>query len=388
MNGIEVAYCNNCLSALIGAWQGLMEASAGEAIRKVKYGKGDTLGLDAIAEVIIKGRLFDFDPHAILITEELDGQSRHRWTTEADPIKQPLMFFSDPTDRSAQLMKFFTTFAQKDPAAKIGACMAQINPEELWGEMFEKPAVITGSSTSITCVRKGKIVFSLIVNFITATVVCAVREGVFLYKLQSFDNPKNNQVTIWEVMKKGSPLIFPGVTELGYRPDECKRFVTFLGKTGYKENFNDSMLFVENPEQYLHHKEPPGPPRPLYLSNLQKGHGPVGFILSNGEKIGEWMGWLSFVKYAKNSTGNRALRVFEISLERPWTKNGMLMSTPPHYSLFYVMSPERGFLDLSRLRNFERPSQFRCMIVVLPADNERMIHVLEQYQYREVTHCF
>jgi len=125
----------------------------------------------------------------------------------------------------------------------------------------------------------------------------------------------------------------------------------------------------------------------LYLSELQNKHGPVGFILSNGEKIGEWMHWLSFVKYAHNKNGGEALQVYEISLERPWTKNGMLMSTSPPYSIF-CDGEDKQYLDISRLRNFKHPSRFRSMIVVVPYNNERIIHVLEQHEYREITHFF
>ncbi|MBI2637081.1 MAG: hypothetical protein HYW81_02715, partial [Parcubacteria group bacterium] len=161
----------------------------------------------------------------------------------------------------------------------------------------------------------------------------------------------------------------------------------FLGKKGYRENFDDSMLFVEQPDGFLHHSTPPGPPRTLYLSELQNDHGPVGFVLSNGEKVGEWIHWLAFVKFARNESGGQALRAFEVHLERPWTKYGMLMSTSSAYSLF-CDEPGGMYLDISRLRTYVRPSQFRCMLVVLPYDNERIIHVLRQHEYREVTSSF
>lgn len=387
MQGIETTYCNICINALVGAWRGLMEASAAEALKRVHYGKSDTFGLDAIPEIIISSRLREFDQHALLITEELDDQARRRWPTDSDPIKQPLMFFSDPTDRSIQLHRFFGEISQQDPITKIGNHLANIDADEYWTKIFEGPAAITGPTTSITCVRKGEIIFSIILNLITKGLIVAADAGIFLYDLKPFTDESNEKITLAEILKQGRRIVFPGTRELHYSPDDCKRFVTFLGKEGYRENFNDSMLFVENPDQYLHHKEPPGPPRPLYLSDLQNKNGPIGFILSNGEKIGEWMHWLSFAKYARNENGGRALRVFEIFLARPWTKNGMLMSTSPAYSIF--ASPQDGnYLDISRLRHFERPSQFRSMLVVIRFDNERIIHVLQQHQYREVTESF
>jgi hypothetical protein len=396
MQGIERAYCDVCINALIGAWRELMEATGSEALRKVRYGnkigtmgKSDTLGLDAIPEITIKRRLEEFDQHAILITEELDDQAHRRWPTDSDPIKQPLMFFCDPTDRSIQLEEFFGRISKNEEEKKIGNLMANCNAEEVWEEMFEPPVMITGATGAITCVRKGEIVFSVILNYISGIVYVATDVGIFLYRLKDFSDSGNENITFAEVSIKGEKIRFPGVGELGYSMDDCRRFVTFLGKTGYLENFNDSMLFVEkeNPMKFLHHKNPPGPPRTLYLSELQKGHGPVGFILANGEKIGEWMHWLSFVKYARNKDGGQALRAYEIALERPWTKNGMLMSTTPAYSLF-CEARDKMYLDISQLRNFRRPSQFRCMMVVVPYDNERIIHVLQQHEFREITSSF
>lgn len=388
MQGIERKYCDVCINALARAWRELMEVSGTEALRKVRYGKGDTLGLDAITEITIKGRLEQFDSHAILITEELDDQTSRRWPTDSDPVKQPLMFFCDPTDRSTQLKKFIERISRDDPMKKIVDLMAVCNPQEVWEEMFESPVAITGPSSAITCVRKGRVVFSVILNHLTAVLHVAADIGLFSYQLGNSSDPGNEQVDLAEIFKSGQRLHFPGVRNLGYTSDDCKRFVTFLGKTGYRENFNDSnLLFAEESDRFLHHREPPGPPRALYLSELQRGHGSVGFILANGEKIGEWMHWLPFVKFALNEGGGQALRAYEIALDRPWTKDGMLMSTSPEYSLFCEIGGEM-YLDISRLRNFRRPSQFRCMMVVVPYDNERIIHILEQYQHREITRAF
>ena len=388
MQGIEQAYCDVCINALISAWRELMEASAAETLRKVPYGKGDTLGLDAIPEITITGRIKDFDQHAILITEELDNQAHRRWPTDSDPVKQPLMFFCDPTDRSIQLERFFKQLSSNNPVGKIGNLMAACEPETMWEDMFETPASITAPSSAITCVRKGEVIFSVILGYITKSIYVASDIGVYTYKLNEFSDRSNEKLTFADVTHKGRELVFPSIRGLNYSPDNCKRFVTFLGKEGYLENFNDSKLFTEEPDSYLHHREPPGPPRVLYLSELQQQHGPVGFILSNGEKIGEWMHWLAFVRYARNEDKRQALRAFEISLERPWTKNGMLMSLSPAYSIFCRPEEGKTYLDISRLRNFERPSQFRCMMVVLPHDNEHIIHVLQQHLYREITDCF
>ncbi|MFH1423525.1 MAG: hypothetical protein ABIG29_01025 [Candidatus Nealsonbacteria bacterium] len=387
MQGIERAYSDVCINALVGAWSELMEATGTEALRKGRYGKGDTLGLDAITEITIKGRLEEFDQHAILITEELDNQAHRRWPTDSIPERQPIMFFCDPTDRSFSLEEFLKRISEQNPTDKVGNLMASCKAEEIWEKMFKAPVSITGAAGAIACVRKGEIVFSVILNYITGIIYVATEIDVFWYQLNNFSDPVNEEVTLAKILKKGKKLVFPGVRECGYSPDDCKRFVTFLGKPGYKENFDDSLLFTEESGAFLHYSEPPGPSRVLYLSELQNKHGPIGFILDNGEKIGEWMPWLAFVKYARNGNGGHALRAYEIPLERPWTKNGVLMSTSPAYSIF-CDTGDKMYLDISRLRNFERPSQFRCMMVVVPYNNERIIHILEQQRYREITHSF
>ncbi|MEK7087704.1 MAG: hypothetical protein AAB891_00250 [Patescibacteria group bacterium] len=390
MQGIERMYCNTCINALIGAWSQMLEANGNEALQEVPYGKGDTLGLDATPEITIADRIKAFDQHAILITEELDDQAIRRWPTDADPVKQPLMFFCDPTDGSVPFKRFLEELTKDDRAAKIGHLMRACKPEETWESLFPGPATITAPTTSITCVRKGEIVFSAILSYICGLLYVASDSGVYHYKLKPFDDPSNEGVTLAEVTHKGQRLHFPSVRELGYTHDDCRRFATFLGKSEvYLKNFRDSKLFgeAEKPDKFVHHREPPGPPRPLFLSELQNGHGPVGFILANGEKIGEWMHWLAFVKYAKDGDESQALRAFEVVLERPWTKEGVLMSTSEAYSIF-CRSGEKTYLDISRLRNFPRPSQFRCMLVVTRHDNERVIQILQQHQCREVTNFF
>ncbi|MBI1961464.1 MAG: hypothetical protein HYS45_02055, partial [Parcubacteria group bacterium] len=278
MQGIERTYCDVCVNAVVGAWRELMEATATEALRKVNYGKGEalgkTLGLDAIPEITIAGRLTAFDQHAILITEELDEQARRRWPTDSDPVRQPLMFFSDPTDRSIELEKYIQEISQRDPTAKVGALMQRCDRRTVWEQVSkESPAIITGPTTSITCVRKGQVVFSVILNYVTGTICVASDIGVYWYELKPFDDPTNEDLTFAGIARHGQHLVFPSVRERRFSPDDCKRFVTFLGKKGYRENFDDSMLFVEQPDGFLHHSTPPGPPRTLYLSELQNDHG-------------------------------------------------------------------------------------------------------------------
>ncbi|MFH1207615.1 MAG: hypothetical protein V1668_03340 [Patescibacteria group bacterium] len=384
MQGIERAYLDVCIGAVIGANRTLMEVTTTEALNKTLYGKGDTLGLDASPEIIINKRLRDYDQHAILVTEELDEQARVRWPTDANPERQPLMFFSDPTDRSKMLKMFFEIIGKDQLAMPIGELMKRQDCITLWEDNFEKPATITGATTSITCVRKGSIIFSVILNYITQTIYVATPDGVFFMKLPEYTDSGLDLIDLGYIHAHGQILIFPTTRQTCLKPDDCKQFVTFLGKTGYRDNFRDSMVFVEEPDRFLHHSEPGGPARILYLSDLQRGYGPIGFIMANGEKIGEWIHWLAFAKFVENHDGGAKLLVYEISIERPWVKDRVLMSTPEPYSIFHT---EDGvsYIDISQLRNFPRPNRFRSMLVVVPDDNERIIQRMQLFKYREVT---
>ena len=385
MQGIEKVYCNVCIKALVAAWRSLMETTPAEALRRVNYGKSDTFSFDAIPEIIICKRLRDFDNHAILVTEELDKVEKRRWPTDSDPALQPLMFFSDPMDRSKQLRLFLEKISSGEVInKKVGELMVECNAPKVWEEMFEAPASITGASIAISCVRKGVIVFSVILNCITRTVFVAASIGIFYLELPFFNDTDVNNVDFSYIVEHGKKLAFMQTKDVCLKSDDFKIFVTFLGKTGYRENFNDSMIFVENPDKFLHHDEPGGPARILYLSELQKQYGPIGFILANGEKITEWIHWLAFVKFAKNKEGGDMLKLFEVFIDRPWTKDGILMSTSLPYSIFSYSSEGTPFLDISRLRDFNSPSKFRSMLVVTPFDNERIIYTMQQHRYREI----
>jgi hypothetical protein len=389
MKGIEKVYTNLGIKSVVTAWSILMGTSVEEASSLRKYGKSDTLGMDAIPEISIKKCIEEFTDEAILVTEETDEITTKYWPKNPDPFLQPPIFFSDPVDRSKFLKKFLVERA-KDKFAKVGEILSENGAIEFWEEKIgSRPAIITGATISITCVIKGRTLFSVILNIVTQTIFIACPAGVFQMKLPRYSEMRKlEEVNLDYITKAGRAIIFSSAKKVCKTPDDFKRFATFLGKSGYRENFNDSMIFLDNPDKYLHHVEPGGPSRALYLSEFQNGSGPVGFILANGEKIGEWVHWLPFVKYAKNLDGGRALKIFEISIERPWTKEAILMSAAPPYSVFRHKKGEDCYFNISRLRDFDKPSHFRSMIVVTPYDNERIISIMHQNGYREVSESF
>jgi len=305
------------------------------------------------------------------------------------------MFFSDPVDRSSFFEKFLLRISNNDRTKKVGQLINRKDALKTWKEidkidnMIDGPAMISGPTISVTCLSKGAIIFSVILNIVTQTVFLASPVGVFSLRLPNYSDDRIlEKINLEFIMKHGKEIIFKASKKTCKKPDDMKRFVTFLGKKGYKENFEDSMIFLNEPYKHLHYNKPGGPSRVLYLSEFQAGYGPIGFIMYNGEKITEWIHSLAFVKYAKNNEGEPALKIFEITTEQPLTKDSILMAPPAPYSVFRHKKGDDKYLNISRLRDFDKPSHFRSMLVVVPYDNEKIISIMRQNEYHEVSDNF
>ncbi len=152
------------------------------------------------------------------------------------------------------------------------------------------------------------------------------------------------------------------------------KFVTFCKGKRYEDNLLASEIaqldsLSDIRDQRLVYDEPGGPARILYLND-----GNVGFILSNGEKIGEWMGWLAWVAH---SSGR--LRAYEISFESSWTREEILMAPGQAYSILgNNVFRDRGRkhksvqLNLVKLGFLKNPSQYRSTLLVCPSLNEKI----------------
>lgn len=383
MVGIEIAHCTAAIDAVLAAYYDFLEATVDEAVRLVpSYGKSDTLGLDAIPEITIVEVLEAYDPHAVIITEERGGGERFRmFTREDDPRTFRTFYLSDPMDRSIQFAEFLRGVDQK--GEKLGAVLRRPEARARWEREYGAPAAITGASSAVTGVRRGVPIFSVMVNYCTQQLFVACSAGVYVVDLPD----TLPDVDLGYVRAQGTPVLFRAVGR--NRHTEMRRFVTYLGKRGYKENFLDSGLMSEQEmAQHLHYGLPGGPLRIFYLSTLQPEGVPIGFIVSNGEKIGEWIHWLSFLRFARMSEGQReaALQTFEIYQDRPWTKDGILMATSPPYSVFREVRESGGkvVIDVRRFSDFENPSKLRSTLLVTPRGNQWAARVVKQHGYRPI----
>lgn len=385
MRGCNEDYCNAAIVALLAAASNLYQMTVNESLERTVYGKGDTLGLDAVPEIEIVNCIQRYDPDAVFITEELGREMTHGWDTSGSPMHQPVIFFCDPTDRSSELKRFLERFKESRANAKVGDLIQEESSLNVYAEIGSTPLSITGSTSAISCIKAGDVIFAVIFNYITGELYLACSAGIYRYACLSGRTELPASVTVSEIIAKGEKITFPSLSATSGRYENWKRYVTFLGKSGYAENFRDSMIFIDPAEELRHYDRPGGPSRILYLSDLQPAAKPVGFILANGEKIGEWIHWLPFVRYSY-SRGARSLVLFEVFHERPWTKEGILMSTAAPYSIFQPIADHEDFmfLDVNQLAKFENPSRFRSTLLVASVGNEWALHTMRRQQYRLV----
>ncbi|HRF12045.1 MAG TPA: hypothetical protein PLR37_07930 [Candidatus Accumulibacter phosphatis] len=388
MVGIEEAYCNTLIRALLLANYALLEATISEALQRTSvWGKGDTLGLDAIPEIAILECLKSFDQYAIMLTEESGQDANPLARTGPQSDRGARTFFiCDPTDRSAQLRDYLLQFnGNGDPARKVAEAFKRPGYREEWETAHGGPCSITGALSAITCVRRGLPICSAFLNYITQELFVACSAGVYRMTLPPHDDIDSWQTIDFErVQSSGKAIHFRQVG-----PEYWKRFVTFLGKEDYRENLLGSKFINErNILTDLHYDKPGGPSRVLYLSELQPADHPIGFVLANGEKIGEWIHWFAFCRFAisPNDLRKPALQIYEVSEERPYTKDGILMSPSPAYSIFKVIDPvsKKVVLDVDRLEDFPNPSRYRGMLLLAVASNQTALQNAKQHGHRAI----
>ncbi len=383
MQGVEISYLNAVIKASIKAYYDFRNFTVEDALQPIRtYGKKDTLGMDAGPEITICEELGRYDAGAVIVTEETGTKGiRLSDTFRAnDPQTFRTVFICDPTDRSNQLKAFLIDFPKEK---KIGEIFGEPSAIAKWEKKFSGPVSITGATSAISCVRQGVPIFAVIVNYISQELIVSCAAGNRILKLP---NERPELIDLKRVHTQGKPIVFPSV---GGEIKIVRNFVTFLGdtgKTGYRENFLDSGLMSEEKmSEFLHYGKPGGPSRVLYLSSLQPREAAIGFVLANGEKIGEWIHWLPFVQFARsqNDDSHPALLLYEVFQDRPWTKEGVLMATPPNYSVFREYDG-RLFIDTSWLLRMPDPSRLRSTLIIAPYDNCWAIRSSGQSGYRQI----
>jgi len=382
MTVMERQYLRECIEALCKAYSALLHLNCDKAISKSSYGKGDSLYLDAAPEVtIIKTLCENFDPHLPLVIEEIGSSAELRGTEEE------VVCFSDPMDRSKILAEFLSKHT-----GKVGPIFQELKTTKEWESNYGGNIELSGPYGSITAVRHHYILFNVMINYVTGMLYIASDVGVG--KLNVSEIFEDHEKTLLKRTKHLLDMLSPiSFEQDGILQEDEKKFVTFCaGKTErdkkkYEDNLIASKIFGNElidqiRENYLIYDEPGGPARILYL---QYPHS-AGFILSNGEKICEWLGWLAYVKYCWPK-----LRAYEISFDSSWTRNQILMAPGRAYSILgnHIVK-ERGLpykkiqLNISKLKFLDNPSQYRSTILICPEANSKVVMELSIEKYVEL----
>lgn len=362
MWGIERKYLRECIEALCNARSSLLNLTCEEAISKSKRGKIDSLYLDSAPELlIIKTLCEDFDHHLPLITEEI-GTSIRLNGTEDEAV-----YFSDPMDRSKVLADYL-----KGKEGTIDSVFKDIEAKKEWENKYGSNIELSGPYGSITAIRHFNILFNVMINYITGSIYVASDVGIG--KISISDIYENEEEPSLKRTKHIISNIKP--VTFGKCLRDTKKFVAFCDGAKYEDNLFSSGIFEKSIQQkvlndHLLLRNPGGPARILYLQEPPS----CSFIMSNGEKIGEWIGWLAYVKYSSNR-----LRAFEISFDKTWTRDQILMAPGPAYSILVnEVKEDKGLpfvnvkLNMSKLRFLDNPSRYRATLLVCPETNKDII---------------
>lgn len=380
-HGIEKSYTDAMIRALRSAQRALFDTLVRDAVsRSHVLHKGDTLGLDQRPENAITSALQRFDPYCITITEERGAINPFIVDGPTNVQGARTFFGCDPFDRSNQACEFLNKNGK--PNEKVVDVIRRAESSRIWVSNYGGPLSITSSTSAICCIRRGLPVAAVILNHLAEQMTLACAAGIYHVKL-----PKDlsTSVTLDYIQERGQRLKFP---QPGYHAGQ--KIVTFTGKPerGYPGNFESCRLISDTDlGKYLHYNLPGGPSRVLYLSNLQPENKPIGVVVANGEKIGEWIHWLAFTRFAHREDDHSApaLRLFEVSQNQSLMIDGYLMMPSPDYSIFVNYNDRRRVtISSEKLQNLANPSKYRSTLVLIPTNNKWALNQVEQYGYREI----
>lgn len=381
-HGIEKSYTDAMIRALRNAQRALFDTLIRDAIsRSHVLHKGDTLGLDQRPENAITSALQRFDPYCITITEERGAVNPFAVDGSTSLQGARTFFGCDPFDRSNQACEFFGKNGK--PSERVVDVIRRSKSRDIWISEYGGPLSITSSTSAICCIRRGLPIAAVILNHLAEQITLACAAGIFHVEL-----PKDLSVavTLDYIQEHGQRLKFPQPVDY----NAGQKIVAFIGKPerGYPRNFDSCRLVSDTAlGKHLHYNLPGGPSRVLYLSNLQPENEPVGVVVANGEKIGEWIHWLAFTRFAYrvDDQSAPALRLFEVSQNQSLMIDGYLMMPSPDYSLFvHHEDPRRVSISSEKLQNLANPSKYRSTMVLIPANNKWALNQVEQYGYREI----
>jgi len=342
MQGVEVAYLRNAMDALREARRVLCRQFPADALRSAA-GKHDTIMFDAITENVIVDRIRSFNNRSVILTEE-SGRDDAKKDSGKDDAKTRIgtedadrtCYFIDPLDGS----DVFRAALMKCDQKPLGELFETKHPA------FDRWDVPVGS---ITCVRQSEIIFNAMIHYVTGELYVACRAMRKHANIDIAPDPES-------MARIGQDIVF--------EPREGTEYTCFIGAVGTEKRKLYEKHLEDLPIAGLRRvglDTPGGPARILCLTDLvhtQLGGQSLSVILSNGEKMCEWFGWLAYVVHSKD------LAAYELQTDRFSERDGMLMAPPPSYSMFTIPGEGRRTMNLERILVHERPLNYRCALVV------------------------
>jgi hypothetical protein len=355
-----------CIETLISVKYDLEIIDSHQLIQKVDKGKEDTLFLDIFPENILRRRLIqEYDDDIVFITEEEGGFNKSRLG------KTPLVVFSDPTDRSSQFADFIRFLLKEneseDKNMSLKDLLNRTDIKLLWESRYGKPASITGSCCSLTVVKNSKLLFTISLNYITSEIFFSTTEICCYSHIDMIDINNLNH----EIFDKSSNWKKISFNEHSHE----KTLITFLGKDSYQKYFDDSKIFDRNTWDIID-QNPGGPHRILYLSELSDRI--PDFIMANGEKIGEWLGWLLYVK------ASGQLEAFALTPKAVLARDEILLAPSEPYSILEKDENDELFINFEKLKCYPNPSRYREMIFITSKYNHHLLAEIEASRSRKL----
>lgn len=329
MQGVEVAYLKAAMEAVREARRLLLVKSPPDAVRPAR-GKPDTRYIDLIPEYAIVERLREFDDRCAVFTEECTVPDHREFADQ-------LCYFIDPLDRSRPLADYLSQSKHTSVAEALD------DPDcPLCG--------LSAPFASVSCIRNSRICFNVMLDYQSGQVYVACKAMLKHGLIEECADPEG--------------LAIFG-EDIRFEPREGLKYVTFLGhkdsqkRQQYEQHLSDlAFPHKELPPDDL--QTPGGPARILYLSEDEDliAKPRPAFIMSNGEKICEWLGWLAYIIYSEE------LMAYEIYAEKFTSRDSILLAPPPNYSLF-SLTDEGCTLNLDRIATLDRPVLYRSAMVVM-----------------------
>lgn len=362
MAGVELAYLGTAMAALAEARRLVLRQRCHEALALAR-GKGDTRFFDLAPEHAIVDRVRRFDAECAVFTEEGTVDDGRAYADR-------LCYFIDPFDRSRPFAKALEQLAGEYQYV-ADAITSERWPLRGLGAPF----------ASITCIRHSKICFNVMLDYVSGTVYVACKAMLKSGLLRECSDPE-------QLAARGEDILFD--------PRDGADFVTFVGHEGsakreqYERHLRD-LGFGEHLSPAAD-PIPGGPARILYLSkvfsrSVEENDGSEttteyvpACIMSNGEKICEWCGWLAYAAHSDQ------LRVHEVYAEKFTSRASILLAPPPNYSLFFV--DDHGCtLKLERVTRLDIPVRYRSAIVIAHAGSLEVavwMRAMKQERCREL----